>query len=87
MVRRKRTQQENDKRNEHRSHNVHLTDNIADRVLPFGEVTENKEKADPSHFLKVSLGQPQKRHMGFCPDATSPTFSNCKAFTNTSKIT
>jgi hypothetical protein len=31
------------------------TDKQADRVLLLGQVTEKKEKADPSHFLKFLL--------------------------------
>jgi hypothetical protein len=31
------------------------TDNFADRVLLYGQLTEKKEKAYPSHFLKFLL--------------------------------
>jgi hypothetical protein len=31
------------------------TDFQTDRVLPFGQVTEKKEKANPSHFLNFLL--------------------------------
>jgi len=32
------------------------TDFQADRVLLLGQVTEGNEKADPSHFLNMSVG-------------------------------
>ena len=50
------------------------TDNFADRVLLYGQSTEKKEKADPSHFLKFLLASRKKRHIGFCPDRTSQPF-------------
>jgi hypothetical protein len=49
------------------------TDKFADRVLLLGQVTEKKEKALPSHFLKFLFSQPHKRHIGFCPNRTKPT--------------
>jgi hypothetical protein len=39
------------------------TDKQADRVLLFRQLTEKKEKADPSHFLKFLLASPHKRHI------------------------
>ncbi|SEG21576.1 hypothetical protein SAMN05421847_1765 [Halpernia humi] len=35
----------------------------ADRVLPFVLVTEKKEKADPSHFLKFLFADPHCTHL------------------------
>lgn len=37
----------------------------ADRVLLLGQVTENKEKADPSHFLKFILASRINGTFGF----------------------
>lgn len=39
------------------------TDNQADRVLLFGQVTEKKEKAHPSHFLKFLFADPHCTHL------------------------
>jgi len=39
------------------------TDNKADHVLLLGQVTEKKEKAHPSHFLKFLLATPHCTHL------------------------
>ena len=39
------------------------TDFQTDRVLLLGQVTEGKEKADPSHFLKFLLANPHCTHL------------------------
>ncbi len=39
------------------------TDFQIDRVLQFGQLTEKREKADPSHFLKFLLANPQVAHL------------------------
>ncbi len=39
------------------------TDNQTDRVLLFGQVTEKKEKANPSHFLKFLLASRTLAHL------------------------
>jgi hypothetical protein len=39
------------------------TDKQTDRVLLLGQVTENKEKANPSHFLKFLLANPHRTHL------------------------
>jgi hypothetical protein len=39
------------------------TDKQADRVLLLGQVTEKKEKANRSHFLKFLLANPQVAHL------------------------
>jgi hypothetical protein len=38
------------------------TDNFADRVLLYGQLTEKKEKAYPSHFLKFLLANRTNGH-------------------------
>ncbi|EIM73188.1 hypothetical protein A3SI_18352 [Nitritalea halalkaliphila LW7] len=50
------------------------TDNFADRVLLFGQVTEKKEKAHPSHFLKFLLASRTNGTLAFAPDPTSHPF-------------
>lgn len=42
---------------------IKRTDFQADRVLPFGQVTEGKVKADPLHFLKFILANPHCPHL------------------------
>lgn len=39
------------------------TDKQADRVLLLGQVTERKEKAHPSHFLRFLLANPHCTHL------------------------
>jgi hypothetical protein len=43
------------------------TDFQTDRVLLFGQVTEKREKADPSHFLKFLLASRTSGTFGFAP--------------------
>lgn len=67
------------------------TDNFAVRVLIFGQVTEKKEKADPSHFLKFLLANRTNGTLAFAPPhkaapsakAKEPFFFN--AFLGSSK--
>jgi hypothetical protein len=53
------------------------TDLQTDRVLLFGEVTEKKEKADPSHFLKFLLANSTNGTFGFARHA-KPTLRKTK---------
>ena len=53
------------------------TDKQADRVLLLGQVTEKKEKANPSHFLKFLLAHPQVAHLAL-PHPQSNTSQNQK---------
>lgn len=48
------------------------TDKQADRVLLLGQVTEKKEKANPSHFLKFLLAIRTLAHL-ILPQSTKPT--------------
>ena len=48
------------------------TDKQADRVLLLGQVTEKKEKANPSHFLKFLLASRTLAHL-VLPQRTKPT--------------
>jgi hypothetical protein len=48
------------------------TDKQADRVLLLGQVTEKKEKANPSHFLKFLLSRSTLAHL-VLPQPTKPT--------------
>ena len=59
------------------------TDLQADRVLLLGQVTEKKEKADPSHFLKFLLANPHCTHL-VLPDTQANASQNQKSaiFTN-----
>jgi hypothetical protein len=43
------------------------TDKQADRILLLGQVTEKKEKANPSHFLKFLLARSTSGTFGFAP--------------------
>ena len=43
------------------------TDKYADRVLLLEQVTEKKEKANPSHFLKFLLANRTSGTFGFAP--------------------
>lgn len=48
------------------------TDFQADRVLLLGQVTEKKEKARPSHFLKFLLGSRTNGTFGFARHTSRP---------------
>lgn len=54
------------------------TDLQADRVLLLGQVTEKKEKADPSHFLKFLLANPHCTHL-VLPDTQANALQNQKS--------
>ena len=54
------------------------TDFQTDRVLLFGEVTEKKEKAHPSHFLKFLFANPHCTHL-VLPDTQADTSQNQKS--------
>ena len=54
------------------------TDKQADRVLLLGQVTERKEKADPSHFLKFLLARQHCTHL-FLPDPQADPRQNQKS--------
>jgi len=48
------------------------TDFQTDRVFLLGQVTEKKEKANPSHFLKFLLASRTLAHL-VLPQSTKPT--------------
>ncbi len=48
------------------------TDKQADRVLLLGQVTEKKEKAHPSHFLKFLLASRTNGTFGFAHRTCRP---------------
>ncbi|MBM3418262.1 MAG: hypothetical protein FJY17_04995 [Bacteroidetes bacterium] len=48
------------------------TDFQADRVLLLGQVTEKKEKDNPSHFLKFPFAIRTNGTFGFAPTYTCP---------------
>jgi hypothetical protein len=48
------------------------TDNFADRVLLFGQLTIEKEKANPSHFLKFLLANRTNGTFGFARHTSRP---------------
>jgi hypothetical protein len=54
------------------------TDFQTDRVLLFGEVTEKKEKAHPSHFLKFLFANPHCTHL-VLPDTQADPSQNQKS--------
>jgi hypothetical protein len=55
------------------------TDFQTDRVLLFGQVTENREKADPSHFLKFLLASRTSGTFGFAPTHKANPSQNQKS--------
>lgn len=59
------------------------TDFQADRVLLLGQVTEKKEKAYPSHFLKFLFSYPHCTHL-VLPDTKANATQNqmCAIFSN-----
>lgn len=63
---------------------IKRTDIQADRVLPFVLVTEKKEKAHASHFLKFRLAYPHCTHL-VLPDTQADPSQNQKSaiFANT----
>lgn len=54
------------------------TDKQADRVLLCGVVTEKKEKAHPSHFLKFLLASRTNGTFGFAPTAQATPSAKAK---------
>ena len=48
------------------------TDFQADHVLLLGQATENKEKANPSHFLKFLLASSTNGTLGFARHTSQP---------------
>ena len=54
-------------------------DNQTDRVLLLGQVTEKKEKADPSHFLKFLLASRTNGTFGFAPTHKANASQNQKS--------
>jgi hypothetical protein len=57
---------------------IKRTDFQTDRVLLFGQVTEKKEKANPSHFLKFLLTSPHCTHL-VLPDTQADPSQNQKS--------
>ena len=55
------------------------TDFQADRVLLFGQVTEKKEKAHPSHFIKFLLASRTNGTFGFAPTHEANASQNQKS--------
>ncbi|MBS0647278.1 MAG: hypothetical protein JSR97_11930 [Verrucomicrobia bacterium] len=55
------------------------TDFHADRVLLFEQLTEGKEKADPSHFLKFLLDSRTNGTFGFAPTHKANASQNQKS--------
>ena len=59
------------------------TDKQTDRVLLLGQVTENKEKANPSHFLKFLLANPHCTHLDLPhPQANASQIQKIAIFAN-----
>jgi hypothetical protein len=54
------------------------TDFQTDRILLLGQVTEKKEKAAPSHFLKFLFADPHCTHL-FLPDTQAAPSQNQKS--------
>ena len=54
------------------------TDFQADRVLLLGQVTQKKEKANPSHFLKFLFADPHCTHL-VLPDTQADPSQNQKS--------
>ena len=55
------------------------TDKQTDRVLLLGQVTEKKEKANPSHFLKFLLASRTNGTFGFAPTHQAKASQNQKS--------
>ena len=49
------------------------TDLQTDRVLLFGQVTEKKEKSNPSHFLKFLFADPHCTHLVLSKTQADPS--------------
>jgi len=59
------------------------TDFQTDRVLLLGQVTEKKEKANPSHFLKFLLANTHCTHLDLPrPKANASQIQKSAIFTN-----
>jgi hypothetical protein len=59
------------------------TDFQTDRVLLLGQVTEGKEKADPSRFLKFLLANPHCTHLDLPhPQANASQIQKIAIFAN-----
>ncbi|OWY22225.1 hypothetical protein C7N43_02090 [Sphingobacteriales bacterium UPWRP_1] len=56
------------------------TDKQTDRVLLLGQVTENKQKAHPSHFLKFLLAYTQVAHLALPDTQADPSQSQKSHF-------
>jgi hypothetical protein len=56
---------------------IKWTDFQADHILLLGQVTEKKEKADPSHFLKFLFAYPHCTHL-VLPDTKANASQNPK---------
>jgi hypothetical protein len=54
------------------------TDFQTDRVLVFGQVTQNKGKAHASHFLKFLFAYPHRTHL-VLPDTQALSSQNQKS--------
>jgi hypothetical protein len=54
------------------------TDFQADHILLLGQVTEKKEKTDPSHFLKFLFAYPHCTHL-VLPDTKANASQNQKS--------
>lgn len=57
---------------------INSTGNLADRVLLLGQVTEKKEKAHPSHFLKFLLASRTNGTLVFAPTAQANPSAKAK---------
>ena len=57
---------------------INSTGNLADRVLLLGQVTEKKEKARPSHFLKFLLASRTNGSLVFAPTAQANPSAKAK---------
>lgn len=65
------------------------TDFQSDRFLLFGQVTEKKEKAHPSHFFKFLLASRTNGTFGFAPTAQADPSAKAKEpfFSQRTKLT
>lgn len=58
----------------------------ADRVLLLGQVTEKKEKADPSHFLKFLLASRKNGTFDFAQCTSQPFARSKEPFKHSSRL-